>query len=415
MSNNKNIQKREIEEKVHYVKTFFNNNLREAQIFNQITLNVQNNLESLQGYFLPKTIRNQSEEDFFLVARRFNSYTPAMPKEGYKGRRGGGYILSWAGKCIAIDPGYDFIENIYSQYLRISDINAVILTHMHQDHVSDFENILMLLYELNDKRSKKHTIDVFMNISTAEKYLGMIKNNKYVENIQILNRGTTLDLYNKIKLKVTKAKHREVGTDSDKYAIGLCFELHSENLATPFMLGITSDTRCYFDIQDVYKNVDLLIVHIGGVLQKELELESFDQPIKDMFYENHLGLLGTYTLLSETKAKAVILQEFGEELVSSVPILEKDNRILLADILEKLVSNKQKIKIIPGDIGLKVKIPKLEISCDGNKNECKRNIKFEDVNTDIDKATTDFAYRPLIYLCSKCYNKNHPTPEKLSQ
>ena len=121
------------------------------------------------------------EAPFFLFLRRFNSYTPAIPPrarltligkpdkkmmdnfdrlkeiigfEGSKHRlftdiKGGGCFLSWQKKGIVIDPGYDFIENMYSEGLSIGDIDAIIITHAHNDHYIDLDPILTLAYQYN--------------------------------------------------------------------------------------------------------------------------------------------------------------------------------------------------------------------------------------------------------------------------
>jgi len=214
---------------------------------------------NITAYFFPEADDNFiKSENFFYVARRFNSYTPALPLEKkkylgkgkvkkYTGRKGGGYLLSWKGKLIAIDPGYNFIENIYyNENIRIKDIDCIIITHAHPDHVSDFENLLMLLYEYNDELCKTndnvqfHYIDVFMNLTASQRFLNIIQSNKYIKTIKILNPWDSylLENYN-MKLELIKNKHKDL--NSDDFTIGLLINLYEDDKII-FKLGLTSDT-----------------------------------------------------------------------------------------------------------------------------------------------------------------------------
>ena len=89
--------------------------------------------------------------------RRYNSFTPALPRyqggeeeKKEKDVKGGGLFLHWQGKGIVIDPGFNFIQNLAEESLTIGNIDAVILTHGHNDHYIDLDPILTLLYQLND-------------------------------------------------------------------------------------------------------------------------------------------------------------------------------------------------------------------------------------------------------------------------
>jgi tetratricopeptide (TPR) repeat protein len=129
-------------------------------------------------------------EPFFLFLRRFNSYTPAIPprprialrgkaskemKDGFQrfkelvgflhpshrlftDVKGGGCFLSWEGKGIVIDPGFDYIENMYSEDLAIGDIDAIIITHAHNDHYTDLDSLLTLAFQYNKLSVAYHGI-----------------------------------------------------------------------------------------------------------------------------------------------------------------------------------------------------------------------------------------------------------------
>jgi len=120
-------------------------------------------------YSLLQPVEEKEDKNYLLILKRFNSFTPALPrppkkqeapekeeeKEETQDIRGGGYFLKWRGKGIAIDPGFDFIQNLASAKLNIGNIDAVVLTHGHNDHYIDLDPILSLLYEFNDLNQNK--------------------------------------------------------------------------------------------------------------------------------------------------------------------------------------------------------------------------------------------------------------------
>jgi glyoxylase-like metal-dependent hydrolase (beta-lactamase superfamily II) len=52
---------------------------------------------------------------------------------------GGGYYLRHDGYGIVIDPGYNFLQNFYEAGGRIFDIDAIVLTHAHNDHTMSWK------------------------------------------------------------------------------------------------------------------------------------------------------------------------------------------------------------------------------------------------------------------------------------
>ena len=194
---------------------------------------------------------------FLSVLRKWNSYTPIIPSE--KGdNKGGGYFLYHKGKGIVIDPGFNFIENFYQEGFKVADIDAILITHAHNDHTVDFESILTLIYKYNDaiEDSVKHEmkgedeirikqevenrlkeqgkkIDLFLNIGTFMKYSGWLnlKDSGEIKYVTVLQPDTTYDLsdeYNGITIHTTKAKHHEV--IDNKYAIGFILDIEGNKI-----------------------------------------------------------------------------------------------------------------------------------------------------------------------------------------
>jgi hypothetical protein len=89
----------------------------------------------------------------FICLRRYSSFFPFVPRPSAFRSLGGGYLLRLHHKdrnCdapfgIAVDPGPDFIDNLYRCGFGLGDVNMVILTHDHPDHSVDLTPILSLM------------------------------------------------------------------------------------------------------------------------------------------------------------------------------------------------------------------------------------------------------------------------------
>ncbi len=151
-------------------------------------------------------------ESFLVVLRRWNSYTPSLPTDHQKMGGlsqysiGGGYYLFLQSKegslnhgyGLVIDPGYNFIHNFGAAGFGLDDIDSILMTHAHNDHTNDFESILSLLYQRNDKyrghkSSKK--VDLFLNVGSFKKFsnyldLAKVKEEKdYIGKVVVMSSG----------------------------------------------------------------------------------------------------------------------------------------------------------------------------------------------------------------------------------
>lgn len=313
-----------------------------------------------------------------LVLRKWNSFTPII-MDGQESDRGGGYFLFHKGVGLAIDPGYDFIEQFHEAGGQIHDITHIAITHAHDDHTAQLEQLLTMLHQYNkenkrEKESEKKKVTLLLNHSAMKKFSGfrLHKDCSYVKRVVCLNafdkdaepQKVRLDADGEVELTVLPAYHDDVF--SADYAVGLGFTVGSgENRR---VLVLTSDTGLYppklndegkvetygdgekmvcedqpeLAIHKLYpepfnRAPDLLIPHIGSI--KEYEFDPQPDSRVPIYYPNHLGFLGTAKLLCDTQPKAVILSEFGSEL--------KSLRMKIANLLLKALDKDP--FVIPGD------------------------------------------------------------------
>jgi len=328
------------------------------------------------------------DTNFFSVLRRWNSYTPRL-HTATEENVGGGYFLCWNKKGIVIDPGFDFIDNFFNNGFLIYDIDAVMMTHAHVDHCNDFESILTLLFEYNEKidKKKKKSIDIFMNMGSMKKYLSWLslKENEPIRRIYPLQEGISYNLEGfNCKLKVTKALHDEV--ISKDYSVGLIFELYDNEQYTvenPFRIGYMSDTGHDENIENQYKGVDILIPHIGSIDESDLK---FEEKRKG----NHLMLRGTISSIFKSNAKLAIVSEFGEEL--------GEHRMTIIGALNDVFQSSNMARCLTGDIGLNVSIPDMKVKC----KYCKNYFDMDEIAEGLDP--TNKTKKCIIYYCNNCKN-----------
>lgn len=233
--------------------------------------------------------------DRLVVLRQWNSFSPRVPRPRKWKIRGGGYFLIWQGKGIVIDPGFNFIENFYENGFSLEDIDAIVITHAHIDHMDDLDALLALIYERNqyfedtNMKEKKKTIDVFFNIGSMRKSSPWVSVHRDVLNIHTLNPGTTLSFKEKysFEIEIIKAKHWEI--ISEEFAVGLIFGLFQNKTDNDpvFRIGFTSDSGYYKeddefskdtkpgektlkDFSSYFRSCNIIVAHIGNLTFKEL-------------------------------------------------------------------------------------------------------------------------------------------------
>lgn len=349
----------------------------------------------------------------FLVLRKWNSFTPII-MDGQESDRGGGYFLYHKGVGLVIDPGYDFIEQFHEAGGQIHDITHIAVTHAHDDHTAQLEQLLTMLHQYNKEREKegqkekRKQVTLLLNHSAMKRFSGfrLHKDCAYVKRVVCLNafdedaepQRVRLDAAGELEMTVLPAHHDDVF--SADYAVGLGFTVGlGENRR---VLVLTSDTglfpprrnaegkvETYGDgekmvcedqperaIHVLYpepfkSSPDLLIAHIGSI--KEYEFEPQSDSSVPIYYPNHLGFLGTSKLLIDMQPKAVILSEFGSELKS----LRMDIAGLLLQALDKDPF------VIPGDNTLVYDFAKGEFLC---HSDCQFHDQADIVPSEVETA-----------------------------
>ncbi len=326
---------------------------------------IQERKDKFEVFISPgKSIREKSFS-FFSILRKWNSYTPVLPQRGSQ-NKGGGYFVYHNGVGIVIDPGYNFIQNFFEQGFKLDDIDVVLITHAHNDHTVELESIFSLLYKRNKKKDAPYKkIDIYLNLGTFKKFAGYfdlsIKDYpNYIKNIVLLDSHNEYkipkDNPKDITVTTTKTQHHEMITFS--YALGFILKCGEVNIRftsdTGWNKQVEENNSILMDSKQIDK-IDILVPHLGTIIEEEFKFK-FDKSIDEniaanVFYDNHLGILGSICMLHHSRPNVAIFSEFGEEL-----------SYIRKDIVKK-ISIATGIPCFPGDIGFSIKLDNFTVFC----------------------------------------------------
>lgn len=326
----------------------------------------QNQAKLVRDLNIPRTLGHVIGTNVLRTIHKWNSASPLF-SSGIS--QGGGYFLTLKNargetRGIAIDPGYDFFDIFRDLGMGIADIDAIIITHDHDDHTESVEGILSLLARYNDHNEQKKTkvMDIFGSAGALLKFHGLLSatdlfGNREI-NFKLLVPGSEItevegaSLMEKYGFTIsTKPAHHTERWTSQESSVGLIV-----NTNIPFRngeklkIGITGDTRYEVGIGREYRDVQVLLLNIGSVEKEEGKL-----------LKQHLGMLGCINLLKEArlgKPLLAILTEFGEEF--------SGRREIISHIIENWAQpmegvKARELKVIPADVHLEIRLEDLSI------------------------------------------------------
>ena len=312
--------------------------------------------------------------DILVVLRDWNSFSPILRRElrdqggpGPDERLGGGYFLAWKGHGIVIDPGVDFVTQLYRKGLSIADVDTVVVTHCHLDHTSDLESLVDFNYRHNGARGFKphprnpnfRQLQFLFCDSALSKYGEYLKTSGCCHTPQQLVRGGNAHaITDFIDVLAIPAEHQDMN-GRDYEAIGLVFVLKDEKGAPPVRVGITSDTRWIATLPASFKDCDVVVAHLGTIEVGEGEGKAGEEAEGGDFLKtdlkNHLGTKGCFRLMHGVTPKLFVMGEFGEELV--------ETRFKILEVFNKLKPDETRF-VLGGDSNLAIGLGKdLSVCC----------------------------------------------------
>ncbi|MBM4146707.1 MAG: MBL fold metallo-hydrolase [Nitrospira sp.] len=316
----------------------------------------------------------------FIAARRWNSWTPAIPenlqskqisREGKKifyRKSGGGYLISDGKTCIAVDPGFGFIELLYHFYgLTVCDIDGIVITHDHPDHSAGLQNILTLRYIFRDHCPE---LKVYLNLSSFNLYQPLLNYHSDVTKFYQLIAKQPIKIGNfeiypmsvfhdEIVNSCSAKTRKKVGKST---TLGIVFKGQSDDVRKKFfkfsIVGDTSFPTTAASIlawTDFFSDSDIVSLHLGSI---EKDWEDLTKKASRITYGagRHLGIIGVAKMISLLQPKVAVVTEFGEELGI------KKYRLAITDTVRQFVTIANST-ILPADVGLSLTLFGDEILC----------------------------------------------------
>ena len=336
-----------------------------------------------------------------LIIRKWNSITPRCIDIVSSGRKqdksilGGGYFLIWKGKGIAIDPGYDFLRNLYEEGYSVSDIDLILATHAHDDHTAEIEAIYSIDYKIGKILSRKEKsnnlspedeilkklrkergrngIPLIGSEGVQLKYSSLTRNNKLLsiglaecaENRKKKWKREITNAISKFNLQVSwcQTNHNESPWMLNNTGLGYILELGKP---VEYRIGITGDTRDYDVIPINFDDLDILILHLGTYRDSS---------------SDHMGVEAAAKLLWISRPKLALVAEFGQEFNSKRDDVTKEIIALMPGQQQSPNNIRRDLPVvIPTDIGFTVFLSKpLKVKGRGISGSVTPDrVKFED-------------------------------------
>jgi len=296
----------------------------------------------------------------FFGLRRWNSVSPA---EGLS--LGGGYLVFRTDTRgvidlgLAVDPGYDFIKNLFHCGFSLADIDIILLSHSHPDHVRDFESIVNLLKELNDRTGQFRRVNVILTLGTYERLKHVFDNSAFRRHVEPL----IIDIEKDIDRKYF---------DSLGPECGICFrflkkegENDSERERSQWLVSFDNKncdgnltvwpTRAYHDDYSGFSDSFGYVVDIPHHIDGELSYLRFGYTgdskwVGDGFYDGKLTEYKPAKICEQYKSCDVVLVHMGS-------LIDHKNYQKFSDTAEKWKGRYEKLirgknhLYLPGLIG----------------------------------------------------------------
>ena len=217
---------------------------------------------------------------------------------------GPGYLLEHRDKYYLIDMGSGVLSNL-QQHIQLEQLEAVFLSHLHHDHISDF---LVMQYAMQMQiimKERQNPLPVYYpNEPTKE--ASLIPFAPYIEPIPIYNDSVVLS-FDDLQVSFLRTEHSVP-----------CYAIKFKTLDKTFVYGADSGVNTNWS--PFAENADLLVLE-----STYLEKDKFKSP------PGHLATVDIVEISNQLKPKKILLTHFypkydpttiKQEIISKNPAAE---------------------------------------------------------------------------------------------
>lgn len=194
------------------------------------------------------------------------------------GKPTSGYLVTYGDRNILIDCGSGVLCEL-QKYIAISDIDAIFLTHLHSDHISDIP-VLKYALQMNKLHHQDiQPIDVYAPKTPENQLVGIMGDDNL--NVQTICGESSIDLMG-AKIFFRQTKHSVE-----------CLSVRIEYEGSVF--SYSSDTSFDPELSGIFENADLAIMDCGS-----LDNDPYSN-------RNHMSPRECYSIFLHSGIKRVVL------------------------------------------------------------------------------------------------------------
>ncbi len=338
---------------------------------------------------------NGSElDDVLAILKGWGSAVPLI-QETKNASTGGGCFLKWRGKGMVVDPGLHFLQNFHRAGFRAQEVDAVVVSHHHMDHMQDLQPLDLLFYELHKRASDEKRPDWRYapvwdaDTNHAQPFEIKDADYRYLPLAFDINRWKLakakkplIDLADTAELPFRIRYFPVVhGGKEIEHPVGFRVECLSEDGETAVTVGFSCDTEFFDELtdKDHLGGSDILVLHISQPRVEELDRP--DDPGAKK--RGHLGYGGVEKVVKGVEPKLAIVSEFWGGLT--------DMRMLIVEALRQDCGMKS---ILPGSVGMLMNPRDWTVQCTA----CKEWCAYDRILV----LGPERPFGPLQYLCREC-------------
>ena len=194
------------------------------------------------------------------------------------GRATSGYLVQIGNKNILVDCGSGVLSEL-QKYISISQIDAIILTHLHHDHISDM-GVLQYALQMHKKKGELiEPIPLYITDRPQDTYDRVISGEHFA--VHHINDNKVFDIFG-VKVSFVTTIH-----PVPCFAVRIDYESKS--------IVYSSDTSYFSDFSRFAQDADLLVLDCGA-LESDKKAGNLHMTPKECF-----------EIYSSSQAKRVVL------------------------------------------------------------------------------------------------------------